>query len=48
MTVGLSQSLIKAYEGEPAVQVCAELMKGQLGTNLPLTIQADDENDTGT
>ena len=48
MTVGLSQSLFKAYEGEPTVQVCAELLKGQLGTNLSLIIQADNENDTGT
>ena len=41
VTIGLSQSLFKAYEGEPTVQVCAELLKGQLGTNLSLIIQAD-------
>ena len=47
VTVGLSQSLFKAYEGEPTVQVCAELLKGQLGTNLSLILQANNENDSG-
>ena len=48
MIVGLSQSSFKAYEGEPTVQVCAKFVKGQLGTNISLIIQANNENDTGT
>ena len=49
VTVGLTQSLFKAYEGDKSVEVCAELMQGTLGTNLSLTLEADGRNQsTGT
>lgn len=47
VTVGLTQSLVKAFEDEGAVQVCAELEKGQLGTNLSLYIETDSGNESG-
>ena len=38
--MGLSKPVIKAYEGEGTVQVCAELLKGELGTTLSIPIEA--------
>lgn len=40
VTIGLTESLIKAAEGAGFVEVCAELMKGDLRTAVSLTIEA--------
>ena len=44
VTVGLTQSLVKAFEGEGSVEICAALEKGQLGTNLSVFIETDSGN----
>ena len=38
--MGLSKPVIEVYEAEGTVQVCAELLKGELGTNLSIPIEA--------
>ena len=45
--VGLTESLIKAFEGDSSVEVCVEILKGRLGDNLSLTIEADSRNESG-
>lgn len=43
VTVGLSKLALTAYEDDGYVQVCAELLKGRLGTDIALIIDSEAE-----
>lgn len=47
VNVGLTESLVKVFEGDGSVKVCVELLKGQLGDNLSLVIEVDSRNKSG-
>lgn len=47
VTVGLTQSLVKAFEGEGSVEICAALEKGQLGIYLSVFIETESGNVSG-
>ena len=47
VTIGLTQSLMKVFEGEGSVKLCAALEKGQLGTNLSVFIETHSGNVSG-
>ena len=48
VTIVLTQSLVKASEDEGSVEICAALEKGQLGTNLSISLVATDSgNESG-
>ena len=39
VTVGFSQSLFTASEGDGLVEICAELLEGELGTDISLLVE---------
>ena len=45
--MALSQSMLIVSEDSGSVRICAELLKGVLGTNVSLSIEANFENDSG-
>ena len=45
--VGLSEIALTAYEDDGSVQICTELLKGRLGTNIDLIVEAEVESDSG-
>ena len=47
VTVGLSQSVLTAHEDDGSIQICAELLNGELGTNISLIIEAGLESNSG-
>ena len=48
VTIGFSQSLLTVSEGDGLVQICAELLEGELGTDVSLLVETLDlGNNTG-
>ena len=48
VTVGFSQSLLTVSEGDDLVRICAELLEGELGTDVSLLVEVVDlGNNTG-
>ena len=45
--MGLSELVLTANEDEGFVQVCTEMLKGRLGTDIALFIEAELESDSG-
>ena len=41
--MGLSELVLTTYEDGGSVQVCANLLKGELGTNITLLIDSEAE-----
>ena len=39
VTVGFSQSVFTAYEDDEFIQICAELLRGELGTDISLLVE---------
>ena len=45
--MGLSELVLTVYEDEGSVQICTELLKGRLGTDIALFVEAELESDSG-